>query len=155
MINGKTYFLLCGALFALLILIEFASAEWMDLDRDIFRQKRGREVDDELGDNEENVNPLNQFKKGRKVPDIKLFEENQTPAIRPRIVIRRKGMMCESNLNDIKVLVATDGNVLRSPKQAEIFKTAVEEKSMPKGISDTFVLTGQSCANGLGNLYKK
>lgn len=152
MSKGKTFYLFYGALFALLIVIEFTSADCMDVDRNIFHRKRDREVDDEFEDNKENFSPLlpNQLKKRSK-----LFHEVQTPATRPKIVIRRKRVMSESNLSDIKVRAVTDGNLIRSPKQAEIFKIAVEERSVVKGISESFILTGQSCANGLGNLYKK
>lgn len=155
MSKGKAFYLFYGALFALLILIEFTSADCMDIDRNIFRRKRDRDVNDEFEDNKENVGPRlpNQLKKRRTIQDGKQFEEVQTSATRPKIVIRRKGVMSESNLSEINVRTATDGQVIRSPKQAEIFKTAVEDRS--KGISETFILTGQSCANGLGNLYKK
>lgn len=68
---------------------------------------------------------------------------------------KREAARSENILADLEVRVATGGKSTRTAKQAETFKATVTKKCKAKGTSETFVLTGESCANGMGNLYKK
>lgn len=79
-----------------------------------------------------------------------------SPTRRSKSPIRKgEAARSENILANLEVQVASRGKTTRNAKQAEIFKVAVEEKSKAHGLSDTFILTGESCANGMGNLYKK
>lgn len=68
---------------------------------------------------------------------------------------KSKSTLKKNILADLEVQIASEGKLARTVQQAKTFKAAVEERCKGKGVSDTFVLTGESCAKGMGNLYKK